>query len=412
MSTYHDPMRQCNYLHQSLVQDKLPIGLFLGAGCPFSICPDVGQSNVRLIPDIAGLTAAVNTALSGTGSGRVSKQIYSHFAEDNRPVPTIEQFLGHVRALAQVVGAKDVRGITAIELEALDLEICRQIVKITNVSLPPRRTPYHDVAAWIGSTQRESPVEIFTTNYDLLMEEALEEYRAPFFDGFVGSREPFFDTQAIEDDPLPVRWVRLWKLHGSINWRQGSNGRVYRTRLASHNQEECYIIHPSHLKYAESRRMPYLAMIDRLRAFLRRRSCLLIVSGYSFGDEHLNEVLLQGLFGNASASVFALMFGSIHSLDNKIRLDRLPANLSVLASSEAIVGGIRAPWQLEYNIDYATENEGLEWVGDPTIPGKRCVSFQLGDFVRFGSFLSALVGRRGLSGSGASPIVRQETVNG
>ncbi len=37
----------------------------------------------------------------------------------------------------------------------------------------------------------KSPIELFTTNYDLLLEEALEDEEIPYFDGFVGSKKSF-----------------------------------------------------------------------------------------------------------------------------------------------------------------------------------------------------------------------------
>jgi hypothetical protein len=43
--------------------------------------------------------------------------------------------------------------------------------------------------------------------------------------------------------------------------------------------------------------MPYLAMLDRLRAFLKQPAGVLIIAGFSFGDDHLNEIIVQGLQG-------------------------------------------------------------------------------------------------------------------
>ncbi|KAG1180804.1 hypothetical protein G6F35_016104 [Rhizopus arrhizus] len=52
------------------------------------------------------------------------------------------------------------------------------------------------------------------------MEQALEESSAPYFDGFIGARKAFFDLGAVEDEGLlPPRGTRLWKIHGSLNWR-------------------------------------------------------------------------------------------------------------------------------------------------------------------------------------------------
>ena len=139
-----------------------------------------------------------------------------------------------------------------------------------------------------------APVEVFTTNYDLLTEQALERFRIPYFDGFSGSKEAFLDTHSIDHDELPPRWARLWKVHGSINWAVNGAKQVCRVSACT---GKC-IIQPSHLKYDESRKMPYLAMVDRLRAFVRKPSSVLVVCGYSFRDEHLNACLLEGLTGS------------------------------------------------------------------------------------------------------------------
>jgi hypothetical protein len=103
---------------------------------------------------------------------------------------------------------------------------------------------------WVGGVPRNESIELFTTNYDTLAEQALEDVGVPFFDGFVGSREPFFDVRAIEDDAAPSRWAKLWKLHGSINWGRSEDGRVVRRPSASVIARR--LIHPSHLKYEES----------------------------------------------------------------------------------------------------------------------------------------------------------------
>jgi hypothetical protein len=55
MSQFHDPLRQAEYLRQSLATDKMRIGLFLGAGCPASIQMEENGNRVPLIPGIYGL---------------------------------------------------------------------------------------------------------------------------------------------------------------------------------------------------------------------------------------------------------------------------------------------------------------------------------------------------------------------
>lgn len=262
MST-QDPNRQIGFLQQCLSSDKKPLGFFLGAGCPVAI--KIGPDrDASLIPDIAGLTKVIREEMLDSDDYRpLFNLIEEHFRVDGRGEFTVEDVLTHIRALRSVVGNGEVRGFSSLQLEYLDDHICQLIHRVMDRSLPESfDTPYHKVAEWVNAVRRDNPVEFFTTNYDLLLEEAFEEFHVPYFDGFAGARNPFFDLRSIEEDSLPKRWVRLWKLHGSINWYQIANKGVYRGKTESSVGVK-RVIHPSHLKYQESRRMPYLAMIDR-----------------------------------------------------------------------------------------------------------------------------------------------------
>jgi hypothetical protein len=226
------------------------------------------------------------------------------------------------------------------------------------------------------------------------MEQAFEDRRVPYFDGFAGSRKPFFDIRAMEEDKLPERWARLWKLHGSINWYQDTAKGVLRG--AANEMGLKRVIHPSHLKYEESRRMPYLAMIDRLRAFLKQPSVALVLCGYSFRDDHINEVIIQGLQGTQTAIAFALLFGNLGSYPKAVKLALDRSNLSLLARDGAVISGREATW-LEKDADSVAsdKSELLSWILiDPKDEkSKRKAELQLGDFVVFGKLLHDLVGQ-------------------
>jgi hypothetical protein len=146
---------------------------------------------------------------------------------------------------------------------------------------------------------------------------------------------------AIEEDALPARWARLWKLHGSINWCRSDNGGVMRRDTAKGIDRR--LIHPSHLKYDESRRMPYLALFDRLRTFLRSSNAVLITCGYSFRDQHLNEVFREGLERNAGAAIFGLLHGNLDRSEKALDIAEREGNLLLLAPDGAVVGRVRAP---------------------------------------------------------------------
>lgn len=371
----HDPDRHTDYLRQCLRRDKAPIGFFLSAGCPVSIRIPAGSEGETepLIPDIAGMTAKVRETLLQGEDKAAFEALVASLPKD--PPPNVEDLLSRVRALSDVIGDGSFQDLKQTDLESLEQAITAQVSALTSVSLPERGTPYRTLAAWAGAIPRARSVEIFTTNYDLLMEQALEDVRVPYFDGFVGANNPFFDVAAIEQDEIPPRWVRLWKLHGSVNWRQ-RHGVV--TRVSGVERRDHALIHPSHLKYEQSRRMPYLAMIDRLRAFLRQPGAALIICGYSFSDEHLNEVIVEGLQGNQTAAAFGLLHGSLDRYPNAVAEARKRSNLSLLAADSAVVGTQSGDWESR---EPGTDKDLA------TAP------FPLGDFASLGDLMAEIIGR-------------------
>ena len=201
--------------------------------------------------------------------------------------PNIETILSRVRSLAGVIGKAKVHGLDGIGFKELGDAICTEIGKIVNQDLPAGPSPYTEIVAWITGADRPHPVEIFTTNYDLLFEQALERSKTPYFDGFSGANEPFFDPSSVASNDLPSRWVRLWKLHGSLGWTTNAKKEVIRAgqRCATH------LVFPEHLKYDQTQKAPYSALFDRLRAFLMTPDILLIAKCFSFEDAHISGSL-------------------------------------------------------------------------------------------------------------------------
>ena len=144
-----------------------------------------------------------------------------------------------------------------------------------------------------------------------------------------------------------VRWKKTCFQHGGQGYVPLKG--VFRGTTTENGRPK-RVIHPSHLKYQESRRLPYLAMIDRLRAFLRRPTATLVLCGYSFRDDHINEVIVQGLQSTQTAIAFALMYDTITESPHAVALARRRSNLSVLARDGAVVSGQKSIWPRETQI--------------------------------------------------------------
>ena len=384
-----DPKQYISQIQQYLSDAKKPLALLLGAGCPMAI---YGQTDEPLIPGIAEMTKHVQKELNASEEHKDSFcTVQNNLKADGNDTPTVEDMLTHIRALRAIVGSDKVRGLRAEQLDNLDTAICDHIYEIVDKKLPGTETPYHHIASWAKAIFREKPVEIFTTNYDLLMEQAFENIRAPYFDGFSGVQRPRFNYQTMEKDGLPSHWSRLWKLHGSINWYQDMAQDVFRGTTSEEGQRR--LIHPSHLKHQESRRMPYLAMFDRLQTFSKNPTAALTICGYSFNDEHINETITQGLQYTQTAVAFALLYGPGKTYQKAFELAKKQPNLNVLALDGGIIGGQEIKWFEKDKESLPTNaSEWIQWENSTDDKKKKVAKLTLGDFKMFGLFLKELVG--------------------
>ncbi|WP_138431924.1 SIR2 family NAD-dependent protein deacylase [Fodinibius saliphilus] len=394
----HDAFRQVAYIQEALSQNKKALGVFIGAGCPLSIRVNIEEDEETgefksdpLIPDVAGLTKKVTSQLSSgeKENPNAYDKLISQIKKDGIENPNIEDILSQIRALKQVVGTGKVRSFELEDLEALDSDICSLISEYVFKELPTKDSPYHNLAVWMRSIPRDKAVHLFTTNYDLLIEQALEESSCPYFDGFIGSRKAFFDIRTVEEESLlNARWSRLWKIHGSINWKLNQDGEVIRS--TDIDEDDNHLIYPSHLKYNQSRKMPYLAMLDRLKDFFNKQGAILCICGYSFSDDHINDIIVQGLQSNPTSMVFAFLYEELSSEryeDARKCAQRTP-NLSLMAFDEAIIGRQQGCWHI--NDDEKLQDIPARVVRKEEDDEIESYYMKLGDFSKFGEFLGEL----------------------
>ena len=353
----HDVLRFATDLSAKLATRSRHVGAFLGAGA----------ARACGLPDVNGLQTEVLDRLEDDDEKVLRKLL------ENR---NLEQVLSRLRRIAALVsGTETVDGLTAERAADLDREVCAHIVAaldLAGVTLEPMV----QFASWAARATYHAPVELFTVNYDLVIEAALEEIRALYFDGFVGALNGRFQTELVEQWPeeaqalVPAAFVRLWKLHGSVNWAWTPDAEIVRLGHPV-TAGQAAAIYPSDTKYEESRRVPFVVLQDRLRRALNQPETLMLISGYSFADDHLNELLFDAATRRERSELIAFCFTDIPAALAE-RAERTP-NLQAVAPGEAIVGGIRAPW--------ATPP-------DPTAGVWENDAFALGDFTRLAAYLA------------------------
>ena len=152
-NSIHNPDRYMADLRQILSQGRKRIGLLVGAGAPTAIRVDESGSVVEnggnpLVPDVAGLTDAVISALSEDDKATIEV-----LKRDIDGVINIETILTRVRKLAQAIGSACVHGLDATGYHAMAQNICEKIGTCVSASLPQAITPYSEVASWIDGYQ-------------------------------------------------------------------------------------------------------------------------------------------------------------------------------------------------------------------------------------------------------------------
>jgi hypothetical protein len=338
--TTHSPTEFANSISSKLATRARHVCTFLGAGAA-SACG---------LSDMASLQEEILSELGTEHTGAFEQQLDGSELEDA---------LSRIRSISALVNdGQTLDGLTAEDAAILDEAICREIVRALDVEQADIE-PMLYFAMWAARGDYHRPVEVFTVNYDLLIETAFEKIGARYFDGFVGNLNARFQTELVErtkgasGDEMPSSFVRLWKVHGSVNWIRKDGDIV---RVGQETEENAAAIYPSDTKYEKSRRVPFLALQDRFRRALHEEETLLIISGYGFGDQHLNEIIFDAASRHKRSEFIAFCYSEIPE-ELAERAEKIP-NIQAIGPHEAIISGNRGEWEAPRG---ETENEDLVW---------------------------------------------------
>lgn len=346
----HDPAECIRGLQQLLISDKKKIAFFFGAGTSLA----KKNEDSKVVPAIGIMTQSIEEELSKDASYKIA---ISNIKEEIGDAYTVETLLSNIESKYQIIGKEKLNGLNKSQFERLRKEIkdkIRDKVSIHKDHVDMNDCIHADFAEWIGKADRKQAIEIFTTNYDYLFELGLEYKNVSYYDGFTGSYQPFFDSGSIEDLHFLPKQTKLWKIHGSLGWHYDSKNKKV---LRNISDESDILIYPSILKYDESRKQPYVALGDRLTNFLKESDTILIICGYSFGDEHVNERIISALESNPLTHVYVLYYDIVqngttkeYSLKEDSHLERIAranSKMSVLGCRSAVIGCRYGTWKLK-----------------------------------------------------------------
>lgn len=166
--------------------------------------------------------------------------------------------------------------------------------------------------SFASRTATRERLNLFTTNYDRLIEFGCDLAGLRTIDRFVGSLTPIFRSSRADVDlhynPPGIRGeprflegvVKLTKLHGSLDW-SFENGQLQKPGIAfgasaehpdiAKEPVDSVIIYPNPAKDVETSEYPYAELFRDLSAALCRPNSVLVTFGYGFGDDHINRVI-------------------------------------------------------------------------------------------------------------------------
>ena len=160
-------------------------------------------------------------------------------------------------------------------------------------------------------------VRVFTTNYDLLLESALDELRFPYSDGFVGTVSRWLQLETFDRDLYELQPGRrpqrvadmlyLYKLHGSINWTSDPSAELATTEIhQSPGVSDRAVIFPTPQKDWDVLGYPYSDLLRAFSAHIMQPEAALIVVGYGFGDDHVNRVMARAIKANTTLQLLVV----------------------------------------------------------------------------------------------------------
>ena len=155
-------------------------------------------------------------------------------------------------------------------------------------------------------------LNIFTTNYDLYSERAMDSLGIHYANGFTGGISKYFNPTifnyalAEKMDLSQSKWnvidnfFYLYKIHGSVNWVENNDeGKLFKIQeiqdptFNTLKDKKTVMIHPTPLKYNASLGSPYSDLFREFQKKLMQNNNILVTIGYSFSDEHINNLIFQ-----------------------------------------------------------------------------------------------------------------------
>ena len=200
-------------------------------------------------------------------------------------------------------------------------------------------------------------VNIFTTNFDMFMEDSCERLNIPYNDGFVGQIKPVFNVANFNkvqkykslqfDNTSDIPLFNIIKLHGSTSWKIKNEKVIYSDgshidddleTKAAEGFDEGYkkiaVINPTAEKHFETvLDINYASMLRKFTLELEKENSVLFIIGFSLADKHIKDLLYGVMRSNPTLIVVYFAYSKYDSSTDKLS-EKENKNLYIISSKD------------------------------------------------------------------------------
>ncbi len=200
-------------------------------------------------------------------------------------------------------------------------------------------------------------VNIFTTNFDMFLEDSCERIGIPYNDGFTGQINPTFNVSNFNkiqrykslqfDNVSDIPLFNIIKLHGSTSWaaREGkihySDGSNIIDDLDnktgdefSRGYDQIAVINPNAEKHFETvLDTNYASMLRKFTLELEKENSALMIIGCSLLDNHIKNLLYGVMRSNPTLMVFYFSYSKYNESSDRLEETKNP-NLYIISPED------------------------------------------------------------------------------
>lgn len=318
------------------------ITALIGNGCSIAYNPEFRMDPLteRILREFAGVDSAVPEVAEvlnrlADAAVREPDERKRFFEALFGPIERMGRGLQELRALSDLVGAGTEVTATFDRAARFGEELRRRtigsalqvVASLSNNKDEQGKSTQRQVVNWLNDARGdEGTVEIFTLNYDALIDGAvvdLTEERSDVTMSDMAQGYGWVELQVTnqgdvvpaaplrDDDVYPAQFI-VFHLHGSLQWLRTEGGWVYKVKQIDHLRDvefwrrhaagatpvEPVVILADQKEHAV-KADPFRWAYDRLEESLKHAEAIVII-GYGFGDSPVNRALARGLWGKES----------------------------------------------------------------------------------------------------------------